>query len=180
VKNDPFDVIAKYSKPSTKPNNVVGDDASVVDQIVQDGEIVAVLICSKILESHIWLAFSDDFNPPDGQAVFYCHELELLKKQDAGGASRNPQIQSQSGLRAGVKGEAVTPLLDSKAVCGLLRVSPATLSRLVRANKIPPVLLGTGKTKMTVRFRESELENWLDRRSRGAVAKDRPLAVVKK
>jgi hypothetical protein len=81
VKNDPFDVIAKYSKPSTKPNNVVGDDASVVDQIVQDGEIVAVLICSKILESHIWLAFSDDFNPPDGQAVFYCHELELLKNK---------------------------------------------------------------------------------------------------
>jgi len=61
----------------------------------------------------------------------------------------------------------MTPLLDSKAVCGLLRVSPATLSRLVRANKIPYVLLGTGKTKLNVRFREEEIEAWIVRRSRG-------------
>jgi hypothetical protein len=64
-----------------RPNGVVGDGASVVDQIVEDDQIVAVLICSKILESHIWFALDDDFNPDDGQAVFYAHELELLRNK---------------------------------------------------------------------------------------------------
>jgi excisionase family DNA binding protein len=61
------------------------------------------------------------------------------------------------------------PLLDSKAVCELLGVAPATLSRMVRSKKIPYVLLGTGKKKLTVRFRQEVLEQWLDRRSRGPV-----------
>jgi len=65
----------------------------------------------------------------------------------------------------------VKPLLNSKAVCQLLGVSPAVLSRMVHANKIPYVLLSSGKKKLTVRFREEELERWLDRRSRGAVPK---------
>ena len=60
------------------------------------------------------------------------------------------------------------PLLNSKAVCELLDVSPAALSRMVHSNRIPYVLLTSGKTKLTVRFREEELEKWLDRRSRGA------------
>jgi excisionase family DNA binding protein len=72
----------------------------------------------------------------------------------------------------------MTPLLDSKAVCGLLRVSPATLSRLVRANKIPYVLLGTGKTKLNVRFREEEIEAWIVRRSRGPGGMRNPEAAV--
>jgi excisionase family DNA binding protein len=63
------------------------------------------------------------------------------------------------------------PLLNSKAVCELLDIKPATLSRMVHSNRIPYVLLGTGKKKMTVRFREEELEAWLDRRSRGPAPK---------
>lgn len=63
------------------------------------------------------------------------------------------------------------PLLNSKAVCQILDIKPATLSRMVHANKIPFVLLGAGKKKLTVRFREEELENWLTRRSRGPVPK---------
>jgi excisionase family DNA binding protein len=65
------------------------------------------------------------------------------------------------------------PLLNSKAVCAILDIKPPTLSRMVHANKIPYVLLGIGKKKMTVRFREDELEAWLNRRSRGAVPKPR-------
>jgi excisionase family DNA binding protein len=61
----------------------------------------------------------------------------------------------------------VKPLLNSKAVCEWLGVSPATLSRMVRRGKIPYVLLGSGKTKLIVRFRESDLEAWLTRRSHG-------------
>jgi hypothetical protein len=66
-----------------RPNGIAGSGASVVDQIVENGEVVAVLICSKILEAHIWLSFSDDFNPSDGLAVFYGHELEFLKTKTA-------------------------------------------------------------------------------------------------
>ena len=65
------------------------------------------------------------------------------------------------------------PLLNSKAVCQLLGISPTVLSRWVHANKIPYVLLTSGKKKLVVRFREDELELWLDRRSRGAVSKPR-------
>jgi len=61
------------------------------------------------------------------------------------------------------------PLLNSKAVCELIGISPAVLSRWVHANKIPYVLLTSGKKKPVVRFKEDELEKWLDRRSRGPV-----------
>jgi hypothetical protein len=47
------------------------------------GRIIAVEICSDILEVHVWLAFDDSFDPKDGQAVFYAHELELLKDKTA-------------------------------------------------------------------------------------------------
>jgi excisionase family DNA binding protein len=70
------------------------------------------------------------------------------------------------------------PLLDSKAVCEILGIKPPTLSRMVHANKIPYVLLGTGKKKLTVRFREAELEVWLDRRSRGALPKTKHGAIM--
>jgi excisionase family DNA binding protein len=63
------------------------------------------------------------------------------------------------------------PLLDSKEVCLILSIKPSTLSRMVHSNRIPYVLLGTGKKKLTVRFREDELEKWLERRSRGALSK---------
>jgi excisionase family DNA binding protein len=63
------------------------------------------------------------------------------------------------------------PLLNSKAVCELMAIKPATLSRMVHSNKIPYVLLSTGRKKLTVRFREEELELWLNRRSRGPAPK---------
>jgi excisionase family DNA binding protein len=70
------------------------------------------------------------------------------------------------------------PLLNSSQVCQLLLVSPATLSRMVRANRIPFVLLGSGKTKLSVRFREEEIEAWLSRRSRGAGPREKERKVV--
>ena len=47
-----------------------------------EGRIIAVEICSNILEAHIWLAFDEDFNPNDGQAVFFADELGFLKAKD--------------------------------------------------------------------------------------------------
>lgn len=44
-----------------------------------EGRIVAVEICSTVLQAHIWVAFDDSFDPSDGQAVFYVDELPILK-----------------------------------------------------------------------------------------------------
>jgi len=63
----------------------------------------------------------------------------------------------------------VTPLLTSRAVCELLNISAATLSRMIKTNRIPYILMSSGKTKNSVRFSEAELERWIERRSRGAV-----------
>jgi hypothetical protein len=48
-----------------------------------EGQIVAVEICSEVLQAHIWLAFDKSFDPKDGQAVFYAHELPMLKDKTA-------------------------------------------------------------------------------------------------
>ena len=61
------------------------------------------------------------------------------------------------------------PLLTMEQVCILLTISRPTLTRWVRANKIPYVLLGAGETKLNVRFREEEIESWIQRRSREPV-----------
>jgi hypothetical protein len=60
---------------------VVGDGASVIDQILDDGELVAVLICSKVLECHVWFALADDWKPDprDKTPVFYASELPFLR-----------------------------------------------------------------------------------------------------
>jgi len=58
---------------------VLRSNESITD--ISEGCIVAVKICSRVLEGDIWLAFDDDFNPDDGKAVFYGHELEYLKNK---------------------------------------------------------------------------------------------------
>ena len=74
MKSDPFYVIAKYQKPTASA--VTSTDAT-------EGPIIAVEICSNVLEAHIWLAFDENFNPGDGHAVFYADELPFLKTKDA-------------------------------------------------------------------------------------------------
>ena len=46
---------------------------------LEAGEVVAVEIASEVLRANIWLSFRDDFDPGDGLAVFYVHELPMLK-----------------------------------------------------------------------------------------------------
>jgi len=46
------------------------------------GRIMAMEICSDVLQAHTWLAF-DHFDPKDGQAVFYAHEIPLVKNKSA-------------------------------------------------------------------------------------------------
>ena len=48
---------------------------------IVEGRIIAIEISSEVLGADIWLAFDDDFDPQDGQAVFYYHELPFLKEK---------------------------------------------------------------------------------------------------
>jgi len=50
---------------------------------IEAGEIVAVKIASTVLSADIWLAFSDDFKPGEGEplAVFYADEIPILDEK---------------------------------------------------------------------------------------------------
>lgn len=57
-----------------------GQNEPVADPM--DGRIIAVKICSHVLDACLWLAFDDDFQPGDDDerlAVYYSHELPFLK-----------------------------------------------------------------------------------------------------
>jgi hypothetical protein len=45
-----------------------------------DGKIIAVKICSHVLDACIWFSFDPDFTPDDGEslAVFYADEIPFL------------------------------------------------------------------------------------------------------
>ncbi len=54
--------------------------ARVVDRIRgDDGTLRAVLICSDLLEDHLWLIIDRSFTPKDDCAIYYPEELPLLK-----------------------------------------------------------------------------------------------------
>jgi hypothetical protein len=65
---------------------------------LSEGPIIAVEICSTVLEAHIWLAFDEDFNPGDGHVVFYAHELEFLKNKTP------EQLRKIHALKLGASG----------------------------------------------------------------------------
>ena len=44
-----------------------------------DGTLRAVLICSALLEDHLWLIIDRSFTPTDDCAIYYAEELPLLK-----------------------------------------------------------------------------------------------------
>jgi len=66
-----------------RPNGgvVTADLFDPVETIALDGRIVAVLIDSEVLQAEIWFALIDDWIPDEGdsRAVFYAHELPMLK-----------------------------------------------------------------------------------------------------
>jgi len=78
MKSSPFDIAKKYLEELAP---VPAHAATVTD--LTDGRIIAVEICSNVLEAHIWLAFDDGFKAGDGQAVFYADELPFLATKDA-------------------------------------------------------------------------------------------------
>ena len=43
------------------------------------GKLRAVLICSALLQSHLWVIWDRDFQPGDSLAIYFSEELPLLK-----------------------------------------------------------------------------------------------------
>jgi hypothetical protein len=62
-----------------KPNTEPPEAEPGVDPT--EGRVIAYLIASEVLGSDIWLALDDDFDPKDGLAVFYAHELPFLREK---------------------------------------------------------------------------------------------------
>lgn len=50
---------------------------------VTEGRLIAVKICSHILDACIWLSFENDFKPDQDEplAVFYAREIPSLKNK---------------------------------------------------------------------------------------------------
>jgi len=86
--------LAKKAEARLKKTALVTNDIS-------EGPIVAVEICSNVLEAHIWLAFRDDFEPGDGQAIFYPDEIEFLKSKDAETLKAIHRVKLAMGGRTG-------------------------------------------------------------------------------
>jgi hypothetical protein len=62
--NDPFAIAERYLQE--EPCNPA------------PGRLLAVEICSSILQDHLWLVLDRTFDPPGGQAVYYAEELAIL------------------------------------------------------------------------------------------------------
>src|SRR5262245_9563248 len=67
---------------TVSPPTKTGESGDCGDERVTDGRIIAVEICSNVLEDHIWFALDESFTPNHGQAIYYLSEIEFLKTKD--------------------------------------------------------------------------------------------------
>ena len=97
-----FDVAKKYLKTDREPP-AVWSDPNIASTRIEDGEIIAVEVCSAVLETHIWLAFDDGFDPGDGIPIFYADELELLKNKPVATLRKIYETKKSFGKRTRVR-----------------------------------------------------------------------------
>ena len=55
--------------------------AWVVEEVREGDSLRAVLICSALLEDHLWVVLDRSFIPHDGLACYYSEEIPLLKNK---------------------------------------------------------------------------------------------------
>lgn len=62
-------------KSAGKPADAPSDNPDLTD-----GKIIAVKICSRVLDADIWFSFDPDFKPDDDEqlAVFYSDEIPFI------------------------------------------------------------------------------------------------------
>ncbi len=70
----------RKSKSVEAEDNLSSIRAWIVEEIRgENGELRAVLMCSALLEAHLWMILDRSFEPKDNLAVYYAEEIPLLK-----------------------------------------------------------------------------------------------------
>ncbi len=73
-------MIGNDGKPESIQSSLPPLRAWVVEEIRGDNEeLRAILICSAMLEAHLWVVWDRSFQPTDNLAVYFGEELPLLK-----------------------------------------------------------------------------------------------------
>jgi hypothetical protein len=73
---DRMKALAMVTDQPTEPR------AWVIEEVRdQAGRLRAVLICSMLVEDHVWLIIDQTFIPPDDRARYYAEELPALGKK---------------------------------------------------------------------------------------------------
>jgi len=93
--------LLKNTGNSGNTGNTPAETAS--DQFIEDGRIIAVEICSTVLDADIWLAFGDAFDPKDGQAIFYAHELPMPRTKTSAELREIHKVKLVFGPRTRVR-----------------------------------------------------------------------------
>ncbi len=73
-------MIGNDGKPESIQSSLPPLRAWVVEEIRgEKGELRSVLICSAMLEDHLWLILDRSYEPKDNLAVYYAEEIPLLR-----------------------------------------------------------------------------------------------------
>ena len=73
-------MIGNDGKPESIQSSLPPLRAWVVEEIRGDNEeLRAILICSAMLEAHLWVVWDRSFEPKDNLAIYYAEEIPLLR-----------------------------------------------------------------------------------------------------
>ncbi len=73
--------LAQRQKPEPEAMPELPLRAWVIEEILDGERLLAVKICSAVIEAHFWLVLDRSFTPADDLAVFFPEELEFLKNK---------------------------------------------------------------------------------------------------
>lgn len=99
----PFDVAKRYLEtPDQRAAEPVPTERTADPT---EGRIIAVKICSHVLDACIWLAFDDGFKPDEYEplAIFYADEIPLLKDKTPDQLREIHKVKLTFGPRAMVR-----------------------------------------------------------------------------
>ncbi len=125
--------------------------ARVVDRVHGDnGALRAVLICSDLLEDHLWLVIDRSFIPADDSAIYYPEELPELRTKTL------DELQQIHTAKLAFPG------------CRIIQegAETRTVLRMAYAGDLPYIPLRCGRRKKIIRFDPVMVEKWLGKRAK--------------
>ena len=80
ISNNPVILVTSGDRESNLQENLTHIRAWEVERVRdENGQLRAVMICSTLLEAHLWMILDRSFEPKDNLAVYYAEEIPLLK-----------------------------------------------------------------------------------------------------